>query len=78
MSVVETVNAGPIEGTFKIDLSDGPGVYELRGYRGSGKSTVLAAVDLLSGHRVDVTLHDIGAQVDDGDLRVESYRAREQ
>ena len=52
------MNAGPIEGVFPIDLSRGPGAYELRGGKGTGKSTVMASLDWLAGHKVDITLHD--------------------
>ena len=55
---IELTNTGPIEGTFKIDLSGGPGVYEIRGARGTGKSTCISSIDWLTGHKVDVTLHD--------------------
>lgn len=55
---IEIQNPGPIEGTFEIDLSTGPGVYEFRGARGSGKSTCISSIDWLAGHKVDVTLHD--------------------
>jgi len=50
-------NPGPIEGTFPIELK-GPGVYEFRGRRGSGKSTCISSLDWLAGHKVDITLHD--------------------
>lgn len=55
---IEVTDAGPIEGTFNIDLSNGPGVYEFRGARGSGKTTCISSIDWLSGHKVDITLHD--------------------
>lgn len=55
---ITVTNPGPIEGIFTIDLSPGPGVYELRGRRGSGKSTCISSIDWLAGHKVDVTLHD--------------------
>lgn len=54
-------NVGPINGQFSIDLSAGPGVYILRGSKGSGKSHTLSCLDLLAGHSADITLHD-GAQ----------------
>ncbi len=55
---IELTNPGPIEGTFTIDLSKGPGAYEFRGARGTGKTTCISSIDLLAGHKVDVTLHD--------------------
>jgi len=58
MSKIDITCAGPIEGTFSIDLSKGPGVYEFRGARGTGKTTCISSIDWLAGHRVDVTLHD--------------------
>ena len=58
MSSIEVTNSGPIEGTFKIDLSKGPGAYEFRGQRGSGKTTLISSIDWLTGHKVDITLHD--------------------
>ena len=58
MSTIDVTAAGPIEGTFSIDLSPGPGVYEFRGARGTGKTTCISSIDLLAGHKVDVTLHD--------------------
>ena len=58
MSTIEITDAGPIEGTFEIDLGQGPGVYEFRGKRGSGKTTCISSIDWLSGHKVDITLHD--------------------
>ena len=58
MSSIDVTAAGPIEGTFSIDLSPGPGVYEFRGARGTGKTTCISSIDLLAGHKVDVTLHD--------------------
>jgi hypothetical protein len=51
-------NCGPIEGVFSIDLSHGPGAYEFRGARGTGKTTLISSLDWLTGHKVDVTLHD--------------------
>lgn len=54
---IEITNAGPIAGTFPIEL-DGPGVYELRGDKGSGKSTAIKCLELLAGHRVDLTVTD--------------------
>lgn len=58
MTKIDVTDAGPIEGTFTIDLSQGPGAYEFRGKRGSGKTTCISSIDWLSGHKVDVTLHD--------------------
>lgn len=58
MSEIQITDGGPIEGTFKIDLSPGPGVYEFRGARGTGKTTCISSIDWLAGHKVDVTLHD--------------------
>ena len=58
MTKIEVTNSGPIEGTFAIDLSPGPGVYEFRGARGTGKTTCISSIDWLSGHKVDLTLHD--------------------
>jgi hypothetical protein len=55
---IDVTNGGPIEGTFSIDLSQGPGVYEFRGARGTGKTTCISSIDWLTGHKVDVTLHD--------------------
>ena len=55
---IELTNPGPIEGTFTIDLSMGPGAYEFRGARGTGKTTCISSIDWLTGHKVDVTLHD--------------------
>ena len=49
-------NAGPVEGEFRFPL-DSYGVYELQGSNGSGKSTVLKLMRLLTGHKVDVTVH---------------------
>jgi hypothetical protein len=62
---LEVENPGPIQGTFEIDLSAGPTLYELRGKRGSGKSTILSCLSLLQGHKVDITVHDgeLGGQV---------------
>lgn len=58
MNEIKITDGGPIEGTFKIDLSAGPGVYEFRGARGTGKTTCISSIDWLAGHKVDVTLHD--------------------
>lgn len=55
---IDVTNPGPIEGVFSIDLSPGPGAYEFRGRRGSGKTTLISSIDWLAGHKVDVTLHD--------------------
>lgn len=57
-TTIEVTNSGPIEGTFTIDLSAGPGVYEFRGARGTGKTTAISSIDWLAGHKIDVTLHD--------------------
>ena len=57
MEAVVIENVGPIEGTFQFEL-DGPGLYELSGGSGVGKSTVITALGLLAGHKVDLTLHD--------------------
>jgi len=58
MTTIEAKSPGPIEGVFEIDLSPGFGAYEFRGSCGSGKTTLLNSIDLLTGHRVDITLHD--------------------
>lgn len=58
MSKIDVTNPGPIEGVFSIDLSKGPGAYEFRGARGTGKTTCISSIDWLAGHKVDVTLHD--------------------
>ena len=58
MTRIELTSGGPIEGTFTLDLSPGPGAYEVRGRRGSGKTTLISSLDWLAGHKVDVTLHD--------------------
>lgn len=55
---VSLTNVGPIEGTFTIDCSAGPGLYELQGGKGRGKSTVLSALNLIAGHKVQLTVHD--------------------
>ena len=55
---IDVTDSGPIEGTFSIDLSHGPGVYEFRGARGTGKTTCISSIDWLAGHKVDITLHD--------------------
>ncbi len=55
---IDITNPGPIEGVFSIDLSKGPGAYEFRGARGTGKTTCISSIDWLAGHKVDVTLHD--------------------
>jgi len=55
---IDVISGGPIEGTFHIDLSAGPGAYEFRGARGTGKTTCISSIDWLAGHKVDVTLHD--------------------
>ncbi len=56
-SSVEVENVGPISGSFKIDLIS-PGLYELRGSKGRGKSTVLSALSLLGGHKVSLSVND--------------------
>lgn len=56
-STVVVENARAVE-YFELDLSAGPGVYELRGTRGLGKSTVLDAIDFLAGRRVTMTVTD--------------------
>ncbi len=58
MRKIDVIEGGPIEGTFTINLTPGYGAYEFRGKRGSGKSTCIASLDLLAGHKVDLTLHD--------------------
>jgi len=58
MSSIDVTAGGPIEGTFSIDTSPGPGVYEFRGARGTGKTTCISSIDWLTGHKVDITLHD--------------------
>ena len=58
MKTIEVISGGPIEGTFEIDLSKGPGAYEFRGARGTGKTTCISSIDWLAGHKMDVTLHD--------------------
>ena len=60
---ITVTEAGPIEGEFPIEITrDGKwlyGVHVFRGMRGVGKSTLLTSIDgWVSGHRVDVTLHD--------------------
>ena len=55
---IETSNVGPITGQFAVDL-DGAGVYELRGRKGTGKSTLIRCVEsLITGHAVDLTVSD--------------------
>lgn len=58
MTGIKVTEGGPIEGAFKIDLTPGPGAYEFRGARGTGKTTLISSIDWLAGHKVDVTLHD--------------------
>lgn len=77
MSAINITDAGPTEGTFSIDLSPGPGVYEFRGARGTGKTTCISTIDLQPTDRkklhelaADKDLYVFGAQVDDGELRV--------
>ena len=41
---ITVTDAGPIAGTFEVDLSQGPGVYEFQGKRGSGKTTILRMI----------------------------------
>jgi len=57
MAEVKLTNVGPIEGEFQIALN-GPGLYELRGSKGQGKTTVLSALGLIAGHKVSLTVHD--------------------
>jgi len=57
-STIQIENAGPIAGSFVIDLSEGPGLYELSGSKGTGKSTVLSSISLLAGHKTQITVHD--------------------
>jgi len=54
---VTFTNSGPIEGEFEVSIT-GPGLYELRGSKGKGKTSVLAGLSILSGHKVDLTVHD--------------------
>jgi len=56
--IVEFKNAGPIEGAFQVDVSRGPGLYKLTGAKATGKSTILKSLQLLQGHKVEVTIHD--------------------
>jgi hypothetical protein len=56
--VLELKNAGPIEGVFRADVSKGPGLYTLTGAKATGKSTVLKSLELLKGHKVEITIHD--------------------
>lgn len=56
--VVEIKNAGPVQGIFRVDVSRGPGLYWLSGPKGSGKSTVLAALQRLQGHEVPISVTD--------------------
>lgn len=55
---IEIENVGPIVGGFSIDLSPGPGLYILRGGMGCGKSHTLECIDLIAGHKVDISLRD--------------------
>jgi hypothetical protein len=55
---IEAKAAGPIEGVFEIDLSPGFGAYQLCGGCGTGKTTMLNSIDLLAGHKTEITLHD--------------------
>jgi hypothetical protein len=54
----EVKNAGPIQGVFQVDVSKGPGLYTLTGGKATGKSTALKALQLLQGHKVEITVHD--------------------
>ena len=51
---IEAKNAGPIEGTFEIDLSTGFGAYQLCGGCGTGKTTMLDSLNVLAGHKTPV------------------------
>jgi len=50
-------NVGPIEGLFDLGL-DGPGLYELQGGKGKGKSTILSCLAVLSGCKTALTVND--------------------
>lgn len=54
---VEIENAQVVE-QFEFDFSQGPGVYELRGTKGTGKTTILKSLDLLAGRKVQLTVTD--------------------
>ena len=54
---IELTNVGPIEGDFSIELN-GPGLYELRGNKGTGKTTILESLSLIAGHKSYLTVHD--------------------
>ena len=54
---IQISGVGPIEGEFSYELS-GPGFYQLCGGHGTGKSTTLLGLDMLAGHKVDLTLND--------------------
>ncbi len=59
-------DTGPIVGDFVLDLSNGPGLYELRGGKGAGKSTTIRCIEsLIAGHAVDLTVRDgqLGASI---------------
>ena len=55
---IEAKATGPIEGVFEIDLSPGFGAYQLSGGCGVGKTTLLDSINLLAGHKTEITLHD--------------------
>ncbi len=54
---ITLTNVGPIEGEFSLELN-GPGLYELRGSKGTGKTTVLESLSLVAGHKSYLTVHD--------------------
>lgn len=54
---VELENCGVVD-RFAIDFSAGPGVYELSGSKGVGKTTVIKSVELLLGRKVTLTVTD--------------------
>jgi hypothetical protein len=56
-SVIEIENVGPIA-ELAIDLSSGPGVYELRGEQGAGKSHAIRAAEALTGRKVALSVRD--------------------
>ncbi len=49
-------NVGPISGEFRISL-EGPGLYELTGSKGRGKTTILNSLEILAGRKVLLTVH---------------------
>lgn len=51
----EIFNGGPVK-YFAIDFSEGPGLYELNGTKGVGKTSVLKGLNLVAGHKVDLTV----------------------